>query len=76
MISMISIVHKRSRLIVIQGFKINLDLRTYGNSNQLLQVKLKLLHVAIISAEYNFIHVKLDKRLSLSKAILDNHLIR
>ena len=50
MISMISTVHgvidsyKRSRLIVIRGFKINLDLRTYGNSNQLLQVKLKLLH--------------------------------
>ena len=33
MISMI----KRSRLIVIRGFKISLDLRTYGNSNQLLQ---------------------------------------
>ena len=34
---------KRSRLIVIRGFKISLDLRTYGNSNQLLQIKLKLL---------------------------------
>ena len=44
MISMISTVHKRSRLIVIRGFKINLDLRTYSNSNQLLQAKLKLLH--------------------------------
>ena len=32
-----------SRLIVIRGFKINLDLRTYGNSTQLLQIKLKLL---------------------------------
>ena len=32
-----------SRLIAIRGFKISLDLRTYGNSNQLLQIKLKLL---------------------------------
>ena len=44
-ISMISTVHEGSRLIVIRGFKINLDLRTYGNSTQLLQAKLKLLQV-------------------------------
>ena len=43
MISMISKYIEGSRLIVIRGFKISLDLRTYGNSNQLLQVKLKLL---------------------------------
>ena len=35
---------KVSRLTVIRGFKINLDLRTYGHSTQLLEAKLKLLH--------------------------------
>ena len=40
---------KRSRLIVIRGFKIGLDLRVYGNINQLLQEKLKLLQAVIKS---------------------------
>ena len=51
---MISTVHEGTRLIVIRGFKINLDLRTYGNSTQLLQAKLKLLQLPSKISVYFF----------------------